>query len=91
MSDRETEMSLIIKNKETERLARELARLNGESAAEAVEQAVRERLDRVRTTGSPGLAERLLQIGRECAPLLKEPFRSADHGDLLYDEQGLPK
>jgi antitoxin VapB len=23
-------------------------------------------------------------------PRLREPFRSADHGDLLYDQQGLP-
>jgi hypothetical protein len=31
------------------------------------------------------LADRLLAIGRDCAARLKEPFRSADHGDLLYD------
>ncbi len=37
-----------------------------------------------------GLAERLLAIGKDCAPHLKEPFRSAEHGDLLYDERGLP-
>ncbi len=37
-----------------------------------------------------GLAERLLAIGKDCAERLKEPFRSADHGDLLYDERGLP-
>ena len=35
-----------------------------------------------------GLAERLLAIGQDCAPRLQEPFRSADHGDLLYDENG---
>ena len=38
-----------------------------------------------------GIAERLLKIGKECAPLWKEPFRSIEHGDLLYDENGLPK
>ncbi len=37
-----------------------------------------------------GLAQRLLAIGRDCAQYLQEPFRSADHGDLLYDERGLP-
>ena len=37
------------------------------------------------------LPERLLKIGRECAPLWKEPYRSADHGELLYDDKGLPK
>jgi len=41
--------------------------------------------------GTAGLAERLLAIGRDCAVHLKEPYRSADHGELLYDEQGLPR
>jgi hypothetical protein len=37
-----------------------------------------------------GLAERLLRIGKECAPHLKEPYRSVDHGELLYGEDGIP-
>lgn len=37
------------------------------------------------------LALCLLAIGRDCATRLKEPYRSADHGDLLYDELGLPR
>jgi antitoxin VapB len=37
------------------------------------------------------LADRLLAIGRDCAARLKEPFRSVDPGDLLYDERGLPR
>ena len=51
---------------------------------------LRERLDhaqRGRDAGS--LAERLLAIGRDCAAHLREPYRSADHGELLYDERGL--
>jgi len=35
--------------------------------------------------------DKQIEIGRDCATRLKEPFRSADHGDLLYDEKGLPK
>jgi antitoxin VapB len=84
-------MSLNIKSENTHRLARELARLTGESMTAAVDKAVRERLERVRGAERTGLAERLLKIGKECAPLLKEPYRSADHGELLYDEKGLPK
>jgi antitoxin VapB len=79
-------MSLNIKNEETHRLAQKLARLTA-----AADKAVRERLERVREGQKAGLAERLLKIGRECAPLWKEPFRSIEHGDLLYDEKGLPK
>jgi antitoxin VapB len=84
-------MSLNIKNEKTHRLVRELARLTGESMTAAVDKAVQERLQRVRGSKNGGLAERLLQIGRECAAHLKEPYRSIDHGDLLYDEKGLPK
>jgi antitoxin VapB len=84
-------MSLNIKDEETHRLARELARLTGESQTNAVKVAIRERLDRLHATSQPSLAERLLGIGRDTAPRLKEPFRSAEHGDLLYDERGLPK
>jgi antitoxin VapB len=84
-------MSLNIKSEEAHRLARELARLTGESMTAAVTEAVRERLDRVRRKQAGGLADRLLAIGKDCASRLKEPFRSVDHADLLYDERGLPR
>ena len=80
--------------KELERpykLAQQLARMTGESMTEAVTEAVRERLKRVKDQRAAKLSDRLLEIGRDCATRLKEPFRSADHGDLLYDEKGLPK
>lgn len=84
-------MSLNIKNEEAHRLARELAALTGESMSAAVAEALRERLERVRRRKEGDLAERLLAIGKDCAARLKEPFRSIDHGDLLYDERGLPR
>jgi antitoxin VapB len=84
-------MSLNIKNEKTHSLARELARLTGESMTAAVDKAVKERLERVRHHKKVGLAERWLKIGQECARRWKEPYRSTDHGDLLYDEKGLPK
>jgi hypothetical protein len=31
----------------------------------------------------------LLVIGRDCAAHLKEPYRSINHGDMLYEEHGL--
>jgi antitoxin VapB len=54
----------------------------------AVNEALRERLDRVK---KKGMAERIMKLARQSAPLWKEPFKSVDHGDLLYDEKGLPK
>lgn len=44
-----------------------------------------------KSEGVRRLADRLVAIGRECAPRLKEPYRSAEHGDLLYDDRGLPR
>ena len=84
-------MSLNIKNKDAHKLAQQLAKLTGESLTEAVTEAVRERLKRVQGKHAAKLSDRLLQIGQDCAVRLKEPFRSVDHGDLLYDEKGLPK
>lgn len=84
-------MGMNIKNAETHRLVRELARLTGENQTVAITNAVRERLQRVRRERQGGLAERLIGIGKDCAAHLKEPYRSADHADLLYDEKGLPK
>jgi antitoxin VapB len=84
-------MAMNIKNAETERLAKELARATGESVTTAVTVAVRERLDRVRSKRGEGLADRLLALGRDCAARLKEPYRTVDHGDMLYDERGLPR
>lgn len=84
-------MGLNIKNEKTHRLVRELATLTGESMTAAVTEAVRERLDRLRRARGVRLAERLIAIGQDCATHLKEPFRSADHGELLYDERGLPR
>ncbi len=84
-------MGLNIKSEEAHRLVRELARLTGESMTAAVTEAVRERLERIRRERGASLAERLLAIGRDCAAHLAESLRSADHGDLLYDERGLPR
>ena len=84
-------MVLNIKSAETHRLARELPSLTGESMSEAVRTALRERLDRLRHRDEGQMVGQLLTIGRQAAPLFKEPYRSIDHGDLLYDELGLPR
>ncbi len=83
-------MGLNLKNNEAHALARELAELTGESMTAAVTEAIRQRLNRVRV-GRDSLANRLLAIGRDCAAHLKEPYRSVDHAELLYDERGLPR
>jgi antitoxin VapB len=84
-------MGLNIKNKETYRLAEELAKLTGESMTTAITVAVRERLERLRQQRNVSLADRLLAIGKDCAAHLKEPLRSGDYDDLLSDQRGLPR
>ncbi len=84
-------MSMNIKSEEAHRLARQLSAATGESVTAAVTVALRERLDRLQSRKRESLEQRLLAIGRDCASRLKEPYRSADHADLLYDEMGLPK
>jgi antitoxin VapB len=86
-------MSLNIKNDEAERLARELAAVTGESVTRAVTVAVRERLARLQHRDDAAEAERaarLREIAHDAAGRWVEPYRSTDHGDLLYDESGLP-
>ena len=83
-------MSLNIKNEETHRRVRELAGLAGETMSQAVDRAVVERLDRLtRTRNRTRRADKLLQIGRECAALPVLDDRSCE--DMLYDERGLPR
>ena len=84
-------MAMNIKNDEAQKLARKLCELTGESLTAAVTEAVRERLERIQSAQGAGLADRLLRIGKDSAAHLKEPFRSAEHGDILYDERGLPR
>lgn len=85
-------MGLNIKSAETHKLAQELAELTGESMTAAVTEAVRERLVRVkREKKAKTLADRLMEIAADTGPRFKEPYKSIDHGDLLYDELGLPK
>lgn len=84
-------MSINIKNEETCQLARELARLTGETMTGAIAVALQQRLERERSERTADLrARRLLAIGRRCAGMLGDGPSADDHGDLLYDERGLP-
>lgn len=85
-------MSLNIKDPEAHELARKLAAATGETLTRAVVESLRERLNRVSRRGErKATAEDLLEIGRRFAARMTEPGHSLDHGDLLYDEYGLPR
>jgi antitoxin VapB len=79
-----------IKNPEARQIATELAKLTGESVTQVVTSALREKLERETTKKSrEGLAERLMEIGREFSRLPVVDPRG--HDEMLYDEFGLPK
>jgi len=87
-------MALNIKNKETEELARRLAAATGESLTGAVTVAPRERLARVDEEGATEASQRAARIralAAEAATRWTEPYRSTDHGDILYGDDGLPR
>ena len=84
-------MALSIKNDETERLARELARLTGESLTEAITNALRDRLVRQsgRNPDTESWLEELREFQSEVARLPARDDRPADE-ILGYDDSGLP-
>ena len=85
-------MGLNIKNDETCRLAGELARLTGETKTGAITVALRERLEREkRLRGADVRAQKMRAIAKRCAKLLGPGPSAVEHGDMLYDERGLPK
>jgi antitoxin VapB len=83
-------MALSLKDKETDRLARAVAALTGETLTDAIRVALSERLEREqrRRGQTTGLAERLEQIGRECAALPDFDTRTPDE-IIGYDETGM--
>ena len=85
-------MGLNIKNNETCRLAGELAGLTGETMTGAITVALHERLQREkRRRSAETRARELRAIAERCAKLMRLGPSAVEHGDMLYDEQGLPR
>lgn len=82
-------MALRVNSPEADSLAQELASYTGETLAQAVITALRERLEREKQRNQRSLAERLVEIGRECAALPVLDERTPDE-ILGYDKSGLP-
>lgn len=82
-------MAFSIKNDEADALARELARLTGESLTETVTESLRQRLARERLVRGDSVRA---AIARAQARIGEVPpgVDAARSADFLYDEDGLP-
>lgn len=82
-------MSLNVKDPEAHRLAQAIARETGESLTKVVIESLRERHAKIeKRKGKASLAE-LMAIAKRASRAVKRPY--VEHGQLLYDEHGLPK
>ncbi len=80
-------MALNIKDEAVHEAVKRIAAITGESQAQAVATAVRERLAKLE---KDDLAARVLALGRKTASRLRTDAE-LDHGALLYDDRGLPR
>ncbi|HEX3954152.1 MAG TPA: type II toxin-antitoxin system VapB family antitoxin [Stellaceae bacterium] len=83
-------MAISLKDPETDRLARAVAALTGETLTAAVRTALAERLERekLRRGEIPDLAARIREIGEHCASLPILDPRSPEE-IVGYDETGM--
>ena len=85
------QMAMSIKNLQVERLAREIAGKTGESLTGAIQKALEERLDRLKTErAKPGMVTQLEDILRRVDQMPVVDPRPADE-ILGYDDRGLPR
>jgi antitoxin VapB len=82
-------VNLHIKNAEAYRLARAIADATGETLTHAVIEALRERYVELQRRKAKGSVEEILSIASRVSAHLKRP--NVSHGELLYDQNGLPK
>jgi len=70
-----------------------LAKKTGETLTEAVTTALRERLERLERTANVNEQryQALKALVKDSRSLWRDSLLTIDHGDLLYDERGLPK
>ncbi len=80
-------MQINIKSDAARALADEITKRTGETITEAVTEALKQRLKRL--TLNERLA-RIDQLTKDISSRMEEPWKSMDHGDLLYDENGMP-
>ncbi len=81
---------LIVEDEDAERLAAEIARATGQSIEAAVIEALREKLDSLpKKQEREASFDELIAIADRIAH--REEGMKVPHGELLYDDHGMPK
>jgi antitoxin VapB len=88
-TEMEIYMSLNVKDPEAHRLAQAISRATGESMTRVVTEALREHYTKIERRRGKANVQELLTIADRAAVHVRRPY--VDHGELLYDENGLPK
>lgn len=86
-------MSLNIKNKEAYMLASEIAQLTGQRMTAVVINALCKQRQQLQHQQQRKEIQRheLMAIAKRCVAHLQQPGAAVQHGDIFYDEQGLPQ
>jgi antitoxin VapB len=87
-------MGLNIENVEVEELARRVADATGTSITGAVAQALREKPARIEDDSpvdtAADRAARIRALAKEITPRFRGDLATVEHGDLPYDDAGMP-
>jgi antitoxin VapB len=82
-------VSLNVKDPEAHRSAHAIARETGESLTKVVIESLRERHAKIEKRKGKASLPELMAIAKRASRGAKRPY--IEHGQLLYDEYGLPK
>ncbi len=80
---------LNVKDPEAHRLAQAIAKETGESLTKVVIDCLRERHEKLEKRKGRASLEDLMAIAQRVSKGVKRPY--LEHGELLYDEHGIPK
>lgn len=83
-------MALSIKNKEVDRLVREVCSLTGESMTSAIEVALRQRLEQI-SQSTEEYVKGIRELQADLASTKTRIPSMAEFDDAHYDEAGLPR
>lgn len=68
-----------------------MAQVTGDIMTGDITTALQERLNRKKSErDNKAKVQRILAIGERCAAMMGDGPSTVEHGDLLYDERGLP-